>query len=65
MSTFGREADRLAKQAREHAQRVAKQAIRLHDAVGFSIASLADQTLPDDVARRTALDALRIGRKAS
>ena len=60
MSSFGREADRLAEQARKRARRVAQYEIKLADAVRFAIATLADKTVPNDIARRTALDALRL-----
>jgi hypothetical protein len=60
MSTFGREADRLAEQARKRERRAAQDEIKLADVVRFAIATLADKTLPNDIARPTALDALRL-----
>jgi hypothetical protein len=61
---MGREADRLAEQARRHERRVAERAARLHDCICFCIVTLADNDIADEVARRTVLDALRIGRAA-
>jgi hypothetical protein len=61
MSTFGREADRLAEQRRRHERRVTAAAIALRDAVAFSIATLKDKRITDALARSAALDALKIG----
>ncbi len=60
MSTMGREADRIAEAGRKHARRVAEYEIKLKDAVRFAIKTLAEWDLPDALARKTALDALRL-----
>jgi hypothetical protein len=62
MSTFGRETDRLAEQRRRHERKVAEKAMTVRDCVCFSLAVLADTDTPDDVARKTALEAMRIAR---
>jgi hypothetical protein len=59
VSTFGREADRLAASRRRHERRVAQFQIQQQDAVRFAIALLADNSLEDDaLARGLALHAL-------
>ena len=62
MSTFGRTADRIAAQKRQHERKLAEKADWLNQAIAFAIRTLASSDLPDDVARKTALDALRLGR---
>jgi hypothetical protein len=64
MSTFGREADRIAAAARKHERQLAEKRILLSDAVAFAIVTLKDKKLDDGVARKTALGALEIGRSA-
>ena len=62
MSTLGREADRYAEQGRRRERRIAERRATLHDCVCFCIATLNDADVPDDVARKTTLEALKLGR---
>jgi hypothetical protein len=64
MSTFGREADRIAAAARKQERQLAEKRILLSDAVAFAIVTLKDKSIPDAAARKTALGALEIGRSA-
>ncbi len=64
MSTFGRDTDRLAKQARRHERKVAEKAATVRDCICFCIVTLKDRDIPDAIARSTVLDALQIGRDA-
>jgi hypothetical protein len=60
VSTFGREADRLAELKRDHERKVAVAEIRLRDCVRFAISTLSDQDLTDHNARWTAYAALTL-----
>jgi hypothetical protein len=60
MSTMGREADRIAEVGRKHTRRVAEYEIKIKDAVRFAIKTLDDWDIPDALARKAALDALRL-----
>jgi hypothetical protein len=65
MSTFGRNADKIAEQVRERRRRHERNANWLHGSICFAITTLADKDLDDATARQTALDALRLGRNWS
>jgi hypothetical protein len=59
MSTYERYLDRIAEQQRKQERQAAKDETRLQDVARFVISILANKRLPNDIARRTALDALR------
>jgi hypothetical protein len=59
MSTFGREADLVAKERRESERATAAHANRLRRAISFAVRTLEDKDITDAVARQVALDALR------
>ena len=59
VSTLGAEADELAARRRAHERRVTQKKMTLRDCVAFCIVTLTDRDVPDDVARRTVLEALR------
>jgi hypothetical protein len=59
MSTMGREADEAAKRKREYERRLAGEVFTLQRALDFAIATLEDRDLSSDIARATALQALK------
>ena len=60
MSTFGRDADRIAEIRRRQERQFAEKATRLEDAVRFSLSILENQSIDERQARRAAIDALSL-----